>query len=121
MIKNTIQTIERVVLLVIAVYAVGAVVNEVLHIAKHHVFELQDMLQLYIYAEVLAMVAAFFGTHTIPIRLVIFIAITAICRLMILQNKESDGMALIYESVAILFLSIAGILVSKIDTNIRKD
>jgi protein PsiE len=109
--------LERAVLLVIAAYAMGAVGSELHTLWTAQLFELKDMLQLFIYAEVLAMVAAFFGSHAIPIKIPLFIAITAICRLIILQNKDHDGMSLINESIAILLLAIAGCLVSAIRNN----
>jgi len=116
MIKIGIQYLEKAVLLVIAAYAIGAVGSELNTLWTAQLFELKDMLQLFIYAEVLAMVAAFFGSHDIPIKIPLFIAITAICRLIILQNKDHDGMSLINESIAILLLAIAGRLVTKIST-----
>ena len=119
MIKDFITWTEKTVLLVIALYATGAVATELISLYQHPVFELQNMLQLFIYAEVLGMVAAFFGSHnhTIPIKIPLFIAITAICRLMILQNKEHDASVLIYESISILLIATAAAVLSRIKSD----
>ena len=62
---------------------------------------------LFIYAEVLGMIGIFFVSNQIPITLPIFIAMTAISRLIILQGKDMDMTYLLYEAGAILILSLA--------------
>jgi protein PsiE len=69
---------------------------------------------MFIYAEVLGMVAAFYKYSKIPIAIPIFIAITALCRLIILQGKGISTVDLIYESGAVLLLAISA-LVIKLD------
>jgi protein PsiE len=75
---------------------------------------LTDLLLMFIYAEVLGMVAAFYKYSKIPIAIPIFIAITALCRLIILQGKGISTVDLIYESGAVLLLAISA-LVIKLD------
>ena len=58
------------------------------------------------------MVGAFYSTSRIPVTLPIIIAITALCRLIIMQGKEMDALMLIGESGAILILSIAAYVMS---------
>jgi protein PsiE len=70
---------------------------------------------LFIYAEILAMVGAFYSTNRIPVTLPIIVAITALCRLIIMQSKEMDGMMVMWESVAILILAGAAYLMSMKD------
>lgn len=72
---------------------------------------LTDILLLFIYAEVLGMVAAFYKYNKIPIAIPIFIAITALCRLIILQGKGISTIDLIYESGAVLLLAIAALVI----------
>ncbi len=69
-----------------------------------------DLLLMFIYAEVLGMVAAFYKYNKIPITIPIFIAITALCRLIILQVKGISTIDLIYESGAVLLLAIASLI-----------
>jgi len=60
---------------------------------------------------VLGMVAAFYKHHKIPITIPIFIAITALCRLIILQGKGISTIDLIYESGAVLLLALAALII----------
>ena len=53
---------------------------------------LGDLFMLFIYAEILAMVGAFYSTNRIPVTLPIIVAITALCRLIIMQTKDMDGL-----------------------------
>ena len=68
---------------------------------------LADLLLLFIYLEVLGMVASYWGSQRIQLIYPLFIAITAIARLIILQSKDLDAIILIYESSAILVMSIS--------------
>ena len=69
--------------------------------------ELADLLLLFLYLEVLAMIRIFWESQTIRITLPLLIAITALSRFIILQGKEQDPSALVYESVAILLIATA--------------
>ena len=70
---------------------------------------LADLLLMFLYLEVLAMVRVFWNQQSISITLPLLIAITALARFIILQGKEMDPTALVYEAVAILL--IAGAIV----------
>ena len=74
--------------------------------------EVSDLFMLFIYAEILAMVGAFYSTNRIPVTLPIIVAITALCRLIIMQTKDMDGMMVMWEAGAILILSAAAYLMS---------
>ena len=50
---------------------------------------LPDLFMLFIYAEIIGMVGAFYSTNRIPVTLPIIIAITALCRLIVMQSKET--------------------------------
>ena len=65
------------------------------------------LLLLFMYTEGLGMIGIFFVSKRIPITLPIFIAITAITRLIILQGKDMDMISLMYEASAILILALA--------------
>ena len=54
--------------------------------------ELGDLFLLFIYAEIVGMVGAFYSSNRIPVTLPIIIAITALCRLIVLHSKEADPM-----------------------------
>ena len=76
---------------------------------------LPDLFMLFIYAEILAMVGAFYSTNRIPVTLPIIVAITALCRLIIMQTKDMDGMMVMWEAGAILVLSAAAYVMSMKD------
>jgi protein PsiE len=109
-ISKTIHTVENVFLLVIAFLTVAGAIKEIYFIVNKRDVGLQDLLLMFLYVEVLGMVGAYYDSKKIPISLPIFIAITALARLLILQ-KEQDPLNLIYEASAILILAIASVVV----------
>jgi protein PsiE len=73
---------------------------------------LADLFLLFIYAEIIGMVGAFYSTNRIPVTLPIIIAITALCRLIVMQSKEMDALLLLGEAGAILILAAAAYIMS---------
>ena len=110
-IANSIKITEKALLAVIALLTVLATFEEVVKIYDARSVQLADLLLLFIYTEVLGMIGIFFVSNRIPITLPIFIAMTAISRLIILQGKEMDMSFLLYEAGAILVLAIAVLVV----------
>ena len=110
-IANSIKITEKTLLAVIALLTVVATFEEVVKIYDARSVQLADLLLLFIYTEVLGMIGIFFVSNRIPITLPIFIAMTAISRLIILQGKEMDMSFLLYEAGAILVLAIAVLVV----------
>ena len=106
-----ITVMEKTLLVVIAVLTTYAVVVEIFVVVSERAVKLTDLLLLFIYAEVLGMVAAFYKFRKIPITVPIFIAITALCRLIILQGKGINTVDLLYESGAILLLALAALAI----------
>ena len=106
-----IKITEKALLAIIAILTVLATFEEVLKIYDAKSVQLADLLLLFIYTEVLGMIGIFFVSNRIPITLPIFIAMTAISRLIILQGKEMDMSFLLYEAGAILVLAIAVLVV----------
>jgi protein PsiE len=98
---------EKFFLVLIAAFTVVAMAQQILLLAQVGKVELKDLLLMFIYSEVLGMLAAFYVRHSIPIQLPLFIGITAVSRLIVLQGKEVDASALVYESSAILLLATA--------------
>ena len=84
--------------------------------------ELADLFLLFIYAEIVGMVGAFYASNRIPVTLPIIIAITALCRLIVLHSKDNEPWVLIAEAVAILVLAGAAYLMSMKDKmSLEKD
>ena len=110
-IRDRIKITEKTLLAIIALLTVLATFEEVLKIYDARSVQLADLLLLFIYTEVLGMIGIFFVSNRIPITLPIFIAMTAISRLIILQGKEMDMSFLLYEAGAILVLAFAVLVV----------
>ena len=102
-----IHQVENGFLLVIAVFTVIAMSQEVYSIVLGLRVALQDLLSMFIYVEVLAMVGVYYDSKEILITLPLYIAITALARLVILQGKDQLPVSLLMESGAILILALA--------------
>ena len=110
--SRLVQISENAIVLVIGratLYASGV---EVKRLFDSGVVNLSDLFLLFIYAEVLGMVGAFYKSHRIPVTLPIIIAMTALCRMIILQSKDIDPVNILYEAGGILILAGAALLMS---------
>ena len=105
-IAKNLQLALMVIILISTVIAVGI---EMKNMYLNQSVTLADLLLMFLYLEVLAMVRVFWNQQSISITLPLLIAITALARFIILQGKEMDPTALVYEAVAILL--IAGAIV----------
>ena len=112
---------EKAILVFIALFTVYGVGQEMYSVILNGAVSLTDLLLMFIYAEVLGMVGAFYKSRKIPIIIPIFIAITALCRLIILQGKGISTIDLIYESGAVLLLSISALIVRSNLVKLRSD
>ena len=105
-IAKNLQLLLMCIILVSTVIAVGI---EIYKMFENRSVTLADLLLMFLYLEVLAMVRVFWNQQSISITLPLLIAITALARFIILQGKEMDPSALVYEAVAIVL--IAGAIV----------
>jgi protein PsiE len=76
---------------------------------------LADLFLLFIYAEILGMVGAFYKDHRIPVTLPLIIAMTALTRMIVLQTKGTDAVNIIFESAGILILAVSAYIMSMKD------
>jgi len=104
---RTFRILEHGFLIIIAVMTVVAMGQEVWRLFIEQKVELKDLLLMFIYAEVLGMVGVFHTQSRIPIAMPLFIAITALARMIVLQGKDLDPSILLYESLSILLISMA--------------
>ena len=102
-----IELFEKSLLTIVALLTIIATLQELLAIFDARKVQLADLLLLFLYTEVLGMVGAFYKSKKIPITLPLFIAMTALARLIILQGKEMEAITLLYEAGAILILAMA--------------
>ena len=105
--KNFIKNLQLGLLVIIIISTVIAVFIEIMNMYNAKSVTLADLLLMFLYLEVMAMVRVFWDEQSIRITLPLLIAITALSRFIILQGKEMDPSALVYESVAILLIAIA--------------
>ena len=106
---NITKNLQLALMCIILVSTVIAVGIEIKNMFTNQLVTLADLLLMFLYLEVLAMVRVFWNQQSISITLPLLIAITALARFIILQGKEMDPTALVYEAVAILL--IAGAIV----------
>ena len=103
-IAKNLQLILMCIILISTVIAVGM---EIKNMFFNQSVTLADLLLMFLYLEVLAMVRVFWDQQSISITLPLLIAITALARFIILQGKEMDPAALVYEAVAIVLIAAA--------------
>ena len=105
--EKIIKNLQLILLSVILVSTVLAVAIEIKAMFKNESVTLAYLLLMFLYLEVLAMVRVFWSQQSISITLPLLIAITALARFIILQGKEMDPSALVYEALAIVLIASA--------------
>ena len=103
---------EKVLLVIIGIATCIASLQHLFQMYLLQKIVLADLFMLFIFTEILAMVAAFYSSKRIPVTLPIIIAITALCRLIVMQNKDMDALIIIAEASAVLILAGAAYLMS---------
>jgi protein PsiE len=99
--------VEDIGLIIIAISTVIAVVIEITSMVEAKTVGLADLLLLFIYLEVLAMVATYLDSGKLPVRMPLYIAIVALARYMILDMKSLDNWRIMGIAAAILLISFA--------------
>ncbi len=107
--------LHNIMLFVIAIATVWSALGEFTHIFTGVAPTLKDILLLFIYLEILAMVGIYFRTHRLPVRFLIYIAITALTRILVVDVKEMTNVVILSFTGAIMMLTIA-VLVLKFAT-----
>ena len=107
---NFVSFIEKAVILIILVSTITAIVFEILKMIDAQYVELADLLLLFIYVEVIGMVRVYMISNRVRMTYPLFIAITALSRLIILQGKDSNPELLLYEAGAIVLVAIAVVI-----------
>ena len=109
--NNTIRNIQLTAVLFVLVSTIIAFFLEVREMYENRNIELADLLLMFIYIEVIGLVKSYWETRSVRITYPIVIAITALARFIILQDKESDPSNLIYISIAILIVAVATVVI----------
>ena len=105
--ENITKNLQLGLLTLILISTVIAVGIEIKTMYMNKSVTLADLLLMFLYLEVMAMVRVFWSQQSISITLPLLIAITALARFIILQGKEMDASALVYEAVAIVLIASA--------------
>ena len=105
--NSNFEILEKIVLSILIVCTVIAIGMEIQEMIANLKVTLADILLLFIYIEVIGMIKEYWVSKVIRMSYPIFIAITALARLIIMGRKNVDPSAYVYESVAILILAIA--------------
>ena len=103
--------LEAVLLVAITLATVWAMVEEFVHIYVQKRVALDDILLMFIYLEVLAMVGQFVMNGKIPVRYPIYIAMMAIARYITLGMKELDSVMIVWLSLAAFNLAAATLVI----------
>lgn len=105
--NRAITLVENIGLIIIAVSTVIAVGIEIKSMITARNVTLADLLLLFIYLEVLAMVAIYLQSGKLPVRMPLYIAIVALARYMILDTKNMDNWRMLVVAGSILLISLA--------------
>ena len=105
--NNYFELLEKIVLSVLIVCTIIAIGMEVQGMIAIYKVTLADILLLFIYIEIIGMIKEYWVSKMIRMSYPLFIAMTALARMIIMQRKDVDPSAYVYESVAILILAIA--------------
>ncbi len=103
--------LEAVLLVAITLATVFAMINEFVHVFTEKNIQLTDILLMFIYLEVLAMVQQFVMNGKIPVRYPIYIAIMAIARYITLGMKELDSVSVVWLALAAFILAVATLVI----------
>ena len=101
------ELLEKIVLSVLIVCTIIAIGMEIQGMIAVYKVTLADILLLFIYIEIIGMIKEYWISKVIRMSYPLFIAMTALARMIIMQRKDVDPSAYVYESVAILIIAIA--------------
>ena len=110
---RALRFIEQGLLMVAALMTLGAAWAEVAAVYQRGSIVLADILLMFLYTEVIGMIAVFYGGKESPFVYPIFIAITALARLIVLQGKTMAPENIVFEASAILLLALAAVLIAR--------
>lgn len=110
-VKSVTHLVEKLGLGLILVATIIAVGQEVWVMVERLHVNLADLLLLFIYLEVIAMVAIYYESHELPVRFPLYIAMVALARYIILDSKTMQGWDMLVVGTTILLLAVAVLVV----------
>ena len=106
-----IRNIQLVAVVIVLVSTIIAFLLEIMKMYETQMITLADLLLMFIYIEVIGLVRSYWESRAVRVIYPLVIAITALARYIILQDKDSDPANLIYLAFAILIISIATVII----------
>ena len=106
-----IRNIQLVAVVAVLISTILAFLIEILKMYEAQNVTLADLLLMFIYIEVIGLVRSYWESRSVRVIYPLIIAITALSRFIILQDKDSDPTNLIYLAGAILIVSIATVVI----------
>ena len=108
------HVIEQAFLILVALMTLGGAASELYSIFLARSISLSDILMMFLYTEVIGMVAVFYSSGRSAFIYPIFIAITALSRLIVLQSKDMAPENIVFEASAILLLTLASLVFDRV-------
>ena len=105
--NNNFELLEKLILSILIVCTIIAIGMEIQGMILNLKVTLADILLLFIYIEIIGMIKEYWISKVIRMSYPLFIAMTALARMIIMQRKDVDPSAYVYESIAILIIAIA--------------
>lgn len=109
--QRLLQIAEHVGLLVIAIATVIAMGSEIANMAREARVALSDLLLLFLFLEVLAMVGAYYRSGKLPVRFPLYIGMVALARYLVLDIKGMEDWRMLAVTGSILLLTLAVLVV----------
>lgn len=109
--RKAVGYLEYLGLAVITVATVIAAGQEIAHMWETRVVTLGDLLLLFIYLEVFAMVGVYIDSGQLPVRMPLYIGMVALARYLVLDLKALDAWRMLAVSGAVVLLAVAVLLV----------
>ena len=107
----TIRNIQLVAALIVLAATVLAFILEIKKMYINQTIILADLLLLFIYIEVIGLIRSYWETRSVRISYPLVIAITALARYIILQDKNDDPTTLLYIALAILIVALSTVII----------
>ena len=107
LVRSTLHFIEHVALVLILIATIVAIGQELMVMVENRLVRLSDLLLLFIYLEVIAMVGIYYEEHRLPVRYPIYIAMVALARYIILDSKDLSWQGLMGVGATITLLAAA--------------
>ncbi len=109
--NTAIRNIQLVAVVTVLIATIIGFLLEIEEMWTNQNISLADLLLLFIYIEVIGLIRSYWETRAVRITYPMIIAITALARFIILQDKDNDPSNLIYISLAILIVALATVVV----------